>query len=76
MEMEDTWTPYVTRQSTVISPIGRAGSKSPAVPFSPRRYMMKPSESPDLTLYPVSQGLISPRYGTGLGGGRSYINYL
>ncbi|XP_060579110.1 uncharacterized protein LOC132736071 isoform X7 [Ruditapes philippinarum] len=64
VEMEDTWTPYVTRQSTVISPIGRAGSKSPAVPFSPRRYTMKASESPDLTLYPVSQGLISPRYGS------------
>ncbi|XP_052810926.1 uncharacterized protein LOC128238745 isoform X5 [Mya arenaria] len=66
-EMEDTWTPYVTRQSTMMSPVMRMASKSPAVPFSPRR-QLKPSESPDLTLYPVSQGLLmspSPRYGTG-----------
>lgn len=77
IEMEDTWTPYVTRQSTLMSPIQRAGSKSPAVPWSPRRYLPKPSESPDLTLYPVSQGmLMSPRYGTGIGGSRGYINYL
>ncbi|XP_053397861.1 uncharacterized protein LOC123552387 isoform X3 [Mercenaria mercenaria] len=64
VEMEDTWTPFVTRQSTLMSPVQRTGSKSPGIPVSPRRYMMKPSESPDLTLYPVSQGLISPRYGS------------
>lgn len=74
--MEDTWTPYVTRQSTLMSPLPRTGSKSPALPYSPRRYMLKPSNSPDLTLYPVSQGLVSPRYGTGLGAGQTYINYL
>lgn len=76
-EMEDTWTPYVTRQSTMMSPIQRGGSKSPVVPFTPRR--LKPSESPDLTLYPVSQGLLmspSPRYGTGLGGSRGFLNYV
>lgn len=80
-EMEDTWTPYVTRQSTVISPVQRAGSKSPvAVPFSPRRHQ-KPCNSPDLTLYPVKEGYMlppspSPRYGTGLGGSRGFINYV
>ncbi|KAH3889011.1 hypothetical protein DPMN_013057 [Dreissena polymorpha] len=76
-EMEDTWTPYVTRQSTMMSPIQRGSSKSPVVPFTPRR--LKPSESPDLTLYPVSQGLLmspSPRYGTGLGGSRGFLNYV
>jgi len=76
-DMEDTWTPYVTRQSTVISPMGR---KSPmVVPFSPRR-QQKTSYSPDLTLYPVSQGLYlgspSPRYGTGVGGSRGFISYV
>lgn len=76
-EMEDTWTPFVSRQTTMMSPVMRVGSKSPTYPLSPRR--QKPSESPDLTLYPVQQGLLmspSPRYGTGLGGKSGFINYI
>lgn len=78
LEVEDTWTPYVTRQSTMMSPVPRSGSKSPTLPYSPRRqrHRDKQSESPDLTIYPATTGIVmSPRYGTGLGGGRGFVNY-
>lgn len=79
LEDEDTWTPFVSRQHTMVSPVQRSNTRSPSVlPYSPKKRPKNYSrESTDSMFLPSSRGLIiSPRgYGTGLSP-RGYINYL